>query len=110
MSIQVKHDASCTRVTVVGNADLSLANEFKDALLGALSSSSKSVEIDLTQATTLNVTCFQLIWAAKTAAEALGILVTIVQPHESGVLEYLWEAGLRFPQDVTVAPPKEAWA
>lgn len=110
MSIEVRHDESCTRLSVIGHAELTTASELKTALLDALSAPSKVVQIDLTQATALNVTCFQLIWAANAAATALGASLTILEPHEAAVLDYLREAGLRFPAHVAGEATKEVCA
>jgi anti-anti-sigma regulatory factor len=110
LSIEVRHDESSTRLTVIGHADLTTASELKTALLEALSAPSKCVEIDLTQATALNLTCFQLIWAANAEAAALGASLTILEPVEPAVLEYLQEAGLRLPTGVTVEATKEVCA
>jgi anti-anti-sigma regulatory factor len=95
---------------VIGQADLATASELKTALLDALSTPSKVVEIDLTQATVLNVTCFQLIWAANAEATALGASLTIVEPREAAVLEYLREAALRLPAQVAGEATKEVSA
>jgi anti-anti-sigma regulatory factor len=110
LSIETKQDESGTRLTVVGDADLTLASELKAALLDALSPSSKHVEIDLTQVTALNVTCLQLIWAAKTEAAALGVSLIVRPPRESAVLEHLRETGLRFPADMAAGASIEACA
>lgn len=99
MSIEVSQEESCTRVTVIGAADQTAANELKDALLNALSTTQKAVEIDLTQATVLNVTCFQLIWAANAEAAANGAPLRILASRQPAVLDYLREAGLYLPTE-----------
>jgi anti-anti-sigma regulatory factor len=86
---------------VIGQADLTTASELKTALLDALSTSSKSVEIDLTQATALNVTCFQLIWAANAESAARGASLRILASRDPAVLDYLREAGLYLPAETS---------
>ena len=105
MSIEINRGQSGTRVIVTGNADLSLAGALKAALLDALSSPCSQLEVDLTQITQLNVTCLQLLWAAKAEAISVGIPLIILPPAEPLVLENLREASLQLPADTTTPSP-----
>ncbi len=64
-------DDSCT-VSLAGAIDIASAAELKAVLLEALETG-KEIRISPADATDLDITAFQLLWAAKRAATASGV-------------------------------------
>ena len=68
--------------------------EFKKLLLQALGSG-KEIKIALNDATDLDVTAVQLIWAARRASERVGVAFTLSGALQEQVSSALGSAGLQ---------------
>ena len=68
-------DTHCL-VRLEGNTDIGCSTELKSVLVEAISSG-KELRVDLTGATDLDITAFQLLWAAAREAEKSGALFAL---------------------------------
>ena len=72
MSIALNESDESSLVRLDGAIDISSAADLKTALIGALQNG-KQVCVSVEKASDLDVTAFQLLWAAKREAERLGV-------------------------------------
>ncbi|MGD0631796.1 MAG: STAS domain-containing protein [Terracidiphilus sp.] len=72
MAITVNESESESLVVLEGTVDISSSAELKAALVQALESA-KAVRISLERAAYLDVTAFQLLWAAEQQARRSGV-------------------------------------
>jgi anti-anti-sigma regulatory factor len=79
-------------IRVEGEVGIASAAELKAILLQALSLG-KKVSVDLEQATDLDVTTLQLLWAAERAFRAAGTEFVLDRPLPQPVAATLSEAG-----------------
>ncbi len=86
-----QHDDSIA-ICFEGVVDITSAAELKAALVGALKSG-KPVRITLDRCSTLDVTGFQLLWAAHQEARSLGVELALVAPVPATILANLKEVG-----------------
>ncbi len=75
-----------------GVVDIASAAELKAALVDALKSA-KPVFITLDRCSALDVTAFQLLWAAECEAKSLGVELALASPVPAPVLAALKEVG-----------------
>jgi anti-anti-sigma factor len=92
MGIALEESDAGTKVTLAGTVDIACAAEFKRLLMRALSSS-LAVHVSLSQATYLDVTAVQLLWAAEHHAQRLGKQFTIGDQSSATVLDLLADSG-----------------
>jgi anti-anti-sigma regulatory factor len=69
--VNVQSD-ECAAINLEGVVDIICAAELKTSLLDALNSA-KSLRVSLDQCTDLDVTAFQLLWAAAREAKSKGL-------------------------------------
>ncbi len=81
-----------TTVRLEGEVGISGAQELKGSLMEALASRCE-VRIDLSEATGLDITAIQLIWAAERAAKDAGLVFSIGPLPETIALSIV-DAGL----------------
>lgn len=79
-------------IRLAGKIDIAVASELKDLLLAALGLASE-VHISLEQASSLDVTAVQLLWAAERQARASGGAVLLEGAVPEGLSVALKEAG-----------------
>jgi ABC-type transporter Mla MlaB component len=86
--------------------DINCAADFKTLLIQALASG-KDMELDLRQATALDVTALQLLWAAEREARGSGRILTLSDSLPEKLFVMTKEAGFdKFP--VSVKAPEVA--
>ncbi len=84
-------------VRLEGETNISCAAEFKNLLMEALASG-KELQLDLQDATDLDVTALQLLWAAEREAKASGKSFVLAGALPETIAEIARESGLeRFP-------------
>lgn len=84
-------------VRLEGETNISCAAEFKNLLMEALASG-KELQLDLQDATDLDVTALQLLWAAEREAKASGKSFVLAGALPLAMAEIARESGLeRFP-------------
>ena len=93
MSIVLNKTGEGCRLTLEGATDVSCACELKTALIDALACG--SVEVSLETATYLDVTAFQLLWAAAEEARRSGCALKLVGAAPESVLTSLTDAGFQ---------------
>lgn len=93
MGIFLKQGERSSTIRLDGAIDISLASELKALLLKALETGGE-LHLSLAEATALDVTAMQLLWAAKDAAKASGVGFVFTGPMPGPVSECLSEAGL----------------
>jgi anti-anti-sigma factor len=76
-----------------GEVDISTAPELKDILLNALSTG-RELRVDLTGADSMDLSAFQLLWAAKREAKAMGSMFSIEGQFPEKLAASLDEAAL----------------
>jgi anti-anti-sigma regulatory factor len=86
-----KNDAGVS-IALAGTIDISCAAELKKLLLDALNSGA-DVRISVGDATGLDVTAVQLLWAAERQARQSGVGFCISEPVPDAVSAELAEAG-----------------
>ncbi len=77
-----------------GAVEIGCAAEFKGLLAQALASG-KEVRVSLADATDLDVTAVQLLWAAEREAIKAGVAYSLAGPPPETLLAALSEAGLQ---------------
>lgn len=106
MSITFDDSATGGVLRLKGEIDVTGAAELKRVLIEAISSG-KEVQLDLAQASDLDVTAVQLLWAARREAERAGASFGVAGDVPGNIGRALCEAGFEnFPAAVTakVAP------
>ncbi len=105
--MSITFDDSATRcvLRLEGEIDVTCAAELKRALIDAISSG-REVQLDLAQASDLDVTAVQLLWAARREAEKAGTSFAVAGDVPENIGRAVCEAGFEnFPVAVT---PKAA--
>lgn len=109
--LSITFDDSATRcvLRLEGEIDVTCSAELKRVLIEAISSG-KEVQLDLAQASDLDVTAVQLLWAARREAEKAGASFAIAGDVPGNIGRAVCEAGFEnFPVAVTPAvTPKVA--
>jgi anti-anti-sigma factor len=106
LSITFEDSATRCVLRLEGEIDVSCSAELKRVLIEAISSG-KEVELDLAQASDLDVTAVQLLWAARREAEKAGASFAVAGDVPTNIGRAVGEAGFEsFPVAVTtkVAP------
>ena len=101
VGITLKQSRKLAVIRLEGAIDIAAAAEFKNLLLQACGSG-KDVRVALDDATDLDVTAVELIWAARRSAEGAGVAFTIFGAVQDSVSSALGYAGLHqflFPLD-----------
>ncbi len=104
--MSITFDDSATRcvLRLEGEIDVTCSAELKRALIEAISSG-KEVQLDLTQASDLDVTAVQLVWAAKREADKSGASLVIAGDASGNISRTICEAGFEnFPVTPKVGP------
>lgn len=94
VGITLKQSKKSTVIRLEGAIDIAAAAEFKKLLLQACGSG-KDVRVALDDATDLDVTAVELIWAARRSAEGAGVAFTLSGAVLESVLLALGSAGLQ---------------
>ncbi len=84
-------------IALEGAIDISSAAELKAALLASISTG-KNVSLSIDDDTAIEITAFQLLWAAKQAAIARGESVTFSGQMPQAAIDLLKDAGLEVSQ------------
>jgi anti-anti-sigma regulatory factor len=79
-------------IQLEGVADITCATELKSSLLDAIHSG-RPVSVSLDQCTDIDVTVFQLLWAAAREAKSQGVPFTLVSPAPAIILASLTDVG-----------------
>ncbi len=93
LPVSLEQEGALSRIRLQEGIDISCAQELKTLLLQGLTSSAE-VRVLLADATGLDVTAVQLIWAARRWAEASGVAFTLSGPVPESVSSALGDAGL----------------
>jgi anti-anti-sigma regulatory factor len=93
MSIALSHAENSSLICIDGAAGIASAVELKAALLKALEAG-KEVHINLEKAMELDVTTYQLLWAAEQQAKQSGLQFAIIGPLPVAMQNPLKEIGL----------------
>ena len=80
-------------MSLEGEVDISGAMDLKNRLMDALAAGGE-VRLDLSAATGLDITVFQLIWAAQRAAHKAGFAFSIAGPVPERIVLTMADAGL----------------
>jgi anti-anti-sigma regulatory factor len=80
-------------VRLEGEVDISGAQELKDRLMEALAAG-REVRLELSAATALDITAFQLIWAVERAAKNAGVAFSMDGPVPEKIVLSMLDAGL----------------
>jgi anti-anti-sigma factor len=91
--ITLEQSEGLNEIRLEGAIDIASAAELKALLLQALASGSE-VRVLLQDATELDVTAVQLLWAAGREARNAGSVFTLVEPLPEEITKALAEAGL----------------
>jgi anti-anti-sigma regulatory factor len=92
MGISLTESSAGNLVTLDGSIEISSAAELKTLLLQALSSG-KDTSVSLGEATYLDVTAVQLLWAARQQAQRSGVGFEFSSPPSELVSNALADAG-----------------
>jgi anti-anti-sigma factor len=84
MAILLSHNDHTLTIALEGSIDIGAAAELKAALLDALLAG-KNVCLSLSRVTDLDVTAFQLLWAAEREAEQTGARLALAGPLQEPV-------------------------
>ena len=93
MGIILKQCQESSVILLEGAIDIASAEQFKNLLLQALGSG-KEIKVALNDATDLDVTAVQLIWAARRASEGSGVSFTLNGAVPASVSSVLGSADL----------------
>lgn len=91
-----QHDESIS-IGLGGAVDITCAAELKAAMVVAIADALKSgkpVRIALDRCSVIDVTAYQLLWAAQREAKSLGVEFTLDSPVPAPILAALKEVGL----------------
>lgn len=101
MAILSSRNADSPQIVLEGAVDVGAAAELKTAMEAALAearsaeeSAGKKVWVRLAGATDVDVTAFQLLWAAEREAERSGVELKLVGPLAESVRNHLASLGL----------------
>jgi STAS domain len=103
LPVSLEQEGALSRIRLQEGIDISCAQELKTLLLQGLTAGGE-VRVLLADATGLDVTAVQLIWAARRLAEASGVVFTLSGPVPESVSSALGNAGLGpflFPLDAS---------
>jgi anti-anti-sigma regulatory factor len=103
VGIALKQSKRSSEIRLEGAIDIAAAAELKKLLLRACGSG-KAVRVALDEATDLDVTAVQLIWAARRSAEGAGVAFALSGAVPESVSSALGYAGLQqflFPLDAS---------
>jgi len=92
--IVLEQSESLSVLRLEGAIDIASAGELKELLLKALQSP-KEVNISLADATDLDVTAVQLLWAAERKAKGSGVRFSLAGDVPEQIRSNLGEAGLQ---------------
>ena len=84
-------------VALEGTIDISLAADLKAALRESFDTG-KSVSVSFGESTEIDITAFQLLWAARQAATARGVAFTLSGELSETATANLKDAGLEIPK------------
>lgn len=79
MPIRTSSNGDTQQITLEGAVDIGAAAELKAALVEALATAKKT-SVALREATEVDVTIFQLLWAAQREAERAGVELSLAGP------------------------------
>jgi len=99
LPIAIDQDQSLYLVRLEGAITISCAAELKQCLLEGLASR-KDLQVDLEQASALDITAMQLLWAARRQSERTGKSLTTagaLPGHISAAIREAGMEGLGFP-------------
>jgi anti-anti-sigma factor len=92
LSITFADSATGCVLKLEGEIDVSCSAELKRGLIEAISSG-KEVQLDLAQASDLDVTAIQLLWAARREAEKTGVSFVVAGDVPENIGRAVCEAG-----------------
>jgi anti-anti-sigma regulatory factor len=92
MQATLEQSAGVCRVRLQGDLSIASAAELKASLLGALASATE-LQVDLAEATALDITAMQLLWAANEEARRSGHAFTLAGNIPEEMLLGFREAG-----------------
>jgi anti-anti-sigma regulatory factor len=81
------------RICLDGVIDIACAGDLKAALLQAIEEG-KEIRLSVSQATDMDVTAFQLLWAAKRTAKAKGVKISFADDLSPSIRASFENAGL----------------
>ena len=93
MPVTLKQSEELSSLCLEGAIDIASAVELKTLLQQALASG-KSVQVSFEEATDLDVTTVQLLWAAGRQAKGSGTAFTYAEPVPEEIARALVDAGL----------------
>lgn len=98
VSITVDRSGAISTVRLEGEVDINSAMELKDRLTEALAVGGE-MKLDLSAVSALDITAFQLIWAAERAAKKAEVAFSITKLVPDQIVLTLIDAGLEpFPE------------
>ena len=93
MPVTLKQSETLNEIRLEGVIDISCASELKAHLLQALESGN-SVRVSIEEALDLDVTAFQLLWAAERESKKSGVEFALANPLPEQIVHSLTQAGL----------------
>lgn len=93
MPVSLQQEGALIRIRLEGAIDIGCAQELKELLVQGLKTGSE-VRIQLAEATDLDVTAVELLWAAKREARASGVVFAFEGRAPGPVSAALAAAGL----------------
>jgi anti-anti-sigma factor len=93
VSITVDRSGAISMVRLEGEVDINSAMELKERLMEALAGGGE-VKLDLSAASALDITAFQLIWAAERAAKKAEVAFSVTKLVPEQIVSMLIDAGL----------------
>lgn len=103
MGIQVEQVGKTVTVRLQGSIDISSAEELKKVLVNALKAG-EEIRLRWGEATYLDVTGVQLLWAAEYEARSLGVKWVFADPLPEAIASILHDAGFEESLFVASAP------
>ena len=98
MPVFVDQDGGSCVVRCVGEIDIALAGEVKEALLGGVAQGG-ALQVDMRTAVEAHITTLQLVWAARREVRGAGRAFSLIGPLPEALLAAIDHAGL----DLTVS-------
>lgn len=92
MPVSLEQDGALSLIRLQGAIDIGCAQELKGLLVQGLKTGA-GVRVSLAEATDLDVTAVELLWAARREARALGVGFALEGRVPEAVLTFLAEAG-----------------
>lgn len=96
LPVTLHNEAGIAVLRLAESVDITVAAELKRLLLEAFQSSTETC-IDLSQATAIDVTAVQLLWAAGRHARSNGKILHAVPPKDELIVASLREVGVDLP-------------